>query len=62
MELKELRAKSVSELHQLLAELREKLRDINFNITAKQLKNIASHKAVKKDIARVLTVMREMRK
>ncbi|PIT90803.1 MAG: 50S ribosomal protein L29 [Candidatus Komeilibacteria bacterium CG10_big_fil_rev_8_21_14_0_10_41_13] len=58
MEFKELKNKSVKELHKLLAENREKLRDMRFSVSAKQLKNIREIREVKKLIARILTVLK----
>ncbi len=59
MQAKELRTKSVADLQKQLASLREKLRDLNFRIANKQVKNYREHKKLREDIARVLTVMHE---
>jgi large subunit ribosomal protein L29 len=59
MDLKQLKTKSVKELSKLLAEYREKLRDLRFKVSAKQLKNIKEIKGVKKTIARILTLLKE---
>lgn len=57
MELKELKTKSVSELHKLLAEKREKLRELRFKDAAKQLKNVRELRVLKRDVARILTLL-----
>lgn len=59
MQAKELRTKSVADLQKQLASLREKLRDLNFRIANKQVKNYREHKKLREDIARILTVMHE---
>lgn len=56
---KEIREKSPAELQVLLAELREKLRDTRFKVSQFQYKNYNDLKDIKRDIARVKTVMRE---
>ncbi len=56
---KDLRSKSVPDLQKQLAGLREKLRDLNFRIANKQVKNYREHKNLREDIARVLTVLHE---
>jgi ribosomal protein L29 len=57
MDLKELKTKTIAELHNILSDLREKLRDSRFKDSSKQLKNIRSIRVIKKDIARVLTLI-----
>ena len=58
-ELKELKLKSVSELQRLLAASREKLRDLRFKDSQNQLKNIREIRALKKKIARILTLLNQ---
>ena len=57
MELKELKTKTIPELHNILSDLRDKLRDLRFKDSNKQLKNIREIRKIKKDIARVLTTL-----
>jgi len=57
MEFKELIKKNEKELQALLAESRDKLRDLKFKVAARQLKNIREIRVVKELIARVLTVL-----
>ncbi|MBU1119030.1 50S ribosomal protein L29 [Patescibacteria group bacterium] len=61
MKLKEIRAKSVSDLQKLLAEKRETLRDIRFKVSQNQHKNYNELGVLKSDIAQILTVMKEMK-
>lgn len=56
---KELRSKSEPDLQKQLASWRERLRDLNFRIANKQVKNYREHKKLREDIARILTVMHE---
>ncbi|HPT08516.1 MAG TPA: 50S ribosomal protein L29 [bacterium] len=57
MDLKELKTKKVSELHDILADLRDKLRDHRFKDSSKQLKDIREIRVIKKNIAQVLTLI-----
>ena len=59
MELKELRQKSVPELQKILAQNREKLRDVRFKVSQRQYKNYREQGDLKKEVARILTVTRE---
>ena len=59
MKIKELRDKSEKEIKKLLAMEREKLRDLRFKISQKQLKNIREIRVVKKNIATYLTILKE---
>lgn len=62
MELKELKNKKTSELHKILAEYRDKLRDLRFKDASKQLKNVREIRIVKKIIARVLMLLNNFKK
>lgn len=57
----ELKEKNIAELQKMLASSREKLRELRFKITSKQLKDVREVREVKKIIARVLTILREKR-
>ncbi|SFN02605.1 50S ribosomal protein L29 [Thermodesulforhabdus norvegica] len=59
MKASELRQLTEAELHQKLKELREALFNLKIQHSAGQLQNTAALKKTKKDIARVLTVLRE---
>jgi len=58
-ELKELKNKNKKELQKLLAENREKLRELRFSVNANQLKDVKSLNKVKKLIARILMILKE---
>ena len=57
MKIKELRTMNEIQLHKELAVLREKVRDLNFKIHSKEVKNYHELNGVRKDIARILTVL-----
>ncbi|HVR31624.1 MAG TPA: 50S ribosomal protein L29 [Acidimicrobiia bacterium] len=54
-----LRELSHDELEEKLAKSKEELFNLRFQLATNQLDNTARLKAVKKEIARILTVMRE---
>ena len=59
MKAKELRELSVAELNQKLADLKEELFNLRFQHTVNQLENPLRLVAVRKDIARVKTLLGE---
>lgn len=59
MKIKEIREKSAEELKKLLGESREAVRKLRFDIAAKQVKNIREMRKHKRDIAKILTVLKE---
>ena len=59
MKASELRELSVEELQRKLTELKEELFNLRFQLAVNQLENSARIGAVKKDIARVSTVLRQ---
>ena len=60
MTAKELRELTESELQQKLTDLKEELFNLRFQLAINQLDNPMRITAVKRDIARVSTVMREL--
>ena len=58
-ELKDLRANNPQDLVAKLGELKAELFNLRFQLATGQLENTARIKMVKKDIARVKTVIRE---
>ena len=60
MKASELRESSVEELEIKLKDLKEELFNLRFQLAINQLENPTRIKAVKKDIARVSTVLREL--
>lgn len=61
MKITELREKSKSELNKLLQDLRERLRQLRFDLVSGKVKNVREIRKIKKDIARILTIIRMMR-
>ncbi|HHT72876.1 MAG TPA: 50S ribosomal protein L29 [Firmicutes bacterium] len=59
MKAKEMRNLSVSELEQKLAELKEELFNLRFQLATGQLDNPMRIRDVRRDIARVKTLIRE---
>ena len=59
MKVEDIRAKSNEELVQELTSLKEELFKLRFQHSTNQLENPAQIAFVKKDIARVMTVIRE---
>ncbi|NLM25745.1 MAG: 50S ribosomal protein L29 [Firmicutes bacterium] len=59
MKAKELRELSTEELEQKLADFKEELFNLRFQLATGQLDNPMRIKEVRKDIARVKTLMRE---
>lgn len=47
------------ELQRILQEKREKLREFRFNLAAGKVKNIREIRETKKDIARILTILKQ---
>jgi large subunit ribosomal protein L29 len=59
MKIKELRVLGPNELHKQLAAMREQVRDLSFKIHSREVKNNHMLNVVKKDIARILTIINE---
>jgi len=53
----ELRKKNKSELQKILQELKEKQRLLKFNLTLGKVKNVREIRQIKKDIAKILTIL-----
>lgn len=62
MEFKELNEKKEADLQKLLQENREKVRELRFKDSNKQLKNVRDIRNLKKDIARIQTVLNNKKK
>ena len=58
MKIIELRQKPKNELQTLLSEKRERLRQLRFNISSGKVKNVREIRMIKKDIARILTILK----
>ncbi len=61
MEFKEIQQKSVSELHKLLADSRDKLREFRFKDSNKQLKNVREIRKIKAQIAQIFTLLNKQK-
>lgn len=60
MNISELREKSAAELQTLLNEKRHLLQEKSFKVSEAQLAQIHTIKEVKRDIARILTILSDM--
>ncbi len=61
MKTKELREMNKNELKKLLAEKQESARKLRFDISSKQVKNHRQYRNTRRDIARILTLLREVK-
>jgi large subunit ribosomal protein L29 len=59
MKITELRQKSKIELQKLLQEKRERLRQLRFDLSSGKVKNVREIREIKKDIARILTLLKQ---
>ena len=59
MKIKEIRGMNENEMRKNLATLREQARDLSFKLHSKEVKNQHLLQVVRKDIARILTVLNE---
>jgi len=57
MKIRELKQKSNAELRKTLIDLRDKLRELRFNLAGGKVKNIKEIHQIKKDIAKILTLL-----
>jgi len=58
MKIKEIKEKSENELKKDLVESRNKLTKLRFGVSAKQTKNHREIRKIKKNIARILTILK----
>ena len=58
MKIKELRQKSNEELTKILSEKRNSLLGLRFDISGGKMKNVKAMHETKKDIARILTLLK----
>ena len=59
MKTSELRKKNKDELQKAVRELKKKLSDLRFKFSSNKLKNVKEINSVKKEIARILTILQE---
>ena len=57
MKAKEVRQRPKKELQKLLQDSREKLRQLRFDLVSGRVKNVREIRKIKKDIARILTIL-----
>lgn len=57
MKVSEIKKKKPAELQKILNEDREKLRRLRFDLSAGKVKNVREVRKIRKDIARLLTVL-----
>lgn len=57
MKISEIKQKSQNELHRILAEKQEKLRQLRFDLVSGKVKNVREIRQIKKDIARIFTTL-----
>jgi large subunit ribosomal protein L29 len=62
MKISELREKTDIELDRMLAEHRNKVRDLRFKVAARQLTDVREIRETRKAIAQILTLRRSRRK
>ncbi len=60
MKIAELKQKSMEELKKFEQEKRERLRVLRFDLAAGKVKNVKEIRAIKKDIARILTLLKQI--
>jgi large subunit ribosomal protein L29 len=61
MKIKELREKNSEELKKMLAEKKESARGLRFAIASKQIKNNREFRNIKKEIARIMTLINQVK-
>lgn len=62
MKINELRQKTDKELNELLIHLRNSLREMRFNLVGGKVKNINEIHRTRRDMARILTLLKEHKK
>lgn len=58
-ELKDVRSKSLADLHKKLKEEREKLQRLNFDLAIGKVANVREVRLTKKNISQILTIIKE---
>ncbi len=59
MKIAELKQRTKEELNRMLADDRRKMRELRFNLATGKVKNIRTIRQTKKDIARILFILKE---
>lgn len=61
MDIKDLKNKEKNELMNILSEMKAKLTKLSFELEANTLKDTSQLKKTKKDVARILTVLKQLK-
>ncbi len=59
MKVSEIKEKNEKELKKLLSEKRKKFQEVKFNLSSGRVKNTKEARNLRKDIARILTILKE---
>ena len=59
MKIQEIRKKSSEDLLKLLEEMKDNIRTLRFKVASKEIKNHQQLRHTKKDLAKILTILRE---
>lgn len=59
MKAADIRQKTQEELRRNVKEIRERLRSLRFDLTSGKVKNVREIRQIRKDVARILTVLKE---
>ena len=59
MKISEIKQKPKKELQRILHESQEKLRELRFDLSAGKVKNVREIRQIKKDIARIMTILKQ---
>ncbi len=59
MKIGELRQKSSEELKRVLKDSRNRLRQLRFDLASGKVKNVREIRALRKDVARILTLIKQ---
>ena len=62
MKTQELRQKNKEELNHILQEKKEKLCQLKFDLVSGKVKNVREVRLIKKDIARIFTILKQKNK
>lgn len=59
MKAREIRRKTKAELEKILEDLRKNQQQLRFNLAAGKVKNVREIRKIKRDVARILTILKE---
>lgn len=62
MKIKEIKDKTIADLNKLISEKKESLRVFRFGTSGAKTKNVKEGKTLRKDIARIMTILNEKRR